>query len=186
MDPFPSVILGVLALAVTWGVWSYNQFIKDANRIEEAWGNIDVQLKRRRDLVPSLVEVVKGYVEHESTVLRTVTEKRTRSEEATGPRETAQEESSLSDQISQIMAVGEDYPDLKADDNFRQLQQTLTDIEDDIQSARRYYNGAVRNFNIRCDSFPSLLIARCFGFEPEDFFEVKLSTEREAPDVEFD
>lgn len=180
------VLLVLVILLLAWGVYVYNHFVSDRAQMKEAWGNIDVQLKRRRDLIPNLVDIVKAYSDHEATVLEEVTKKRSESRKASGARETAREESSLSDRLSSLIALSEDYPELKADENFRDLQDTLVDVEDDLQYARRYYNGAVRDYNIRCQSFPSLIIAKLFGYELEDFFELKLATEREVPDVELE
>ncbi len=171
---------------IGWTVWCYNKLVWLRNQINEAWANVDVQLKRRRDLIPSLVEVVSGYVEHESRVLEDVTEKRSHSERATGTRQTAREESTLSDGITNLLALGEDYPELKADEQFRKLHDALVEVEEDLQYARRFYNGSVRDFNVYCKQFPSLIVAGLLGFEPEAFFEITLATEREVPDVDLD
>jgi LemA protein len=176
---------GVLLL-VGWAVWCYNQLVRDRREIDEAWSNIDVQLKRRSDLIPNLVEIVEAYTEHESSLLEDVTEKRSRSKDASGTHERAREESALSDGISNLMARVEDYPELQADEQFRNLHDTLVDVENNLQYARRYYNGTVRDFNVRCEQFPSLIIARMLGFSPEAYFEITLATEREAPDVELE
>jgi LemA protein len=173
-------------LLVGWAVWCYNQLVRDRREIDEAWSNIDVQLKRRSDLIPNLVEIVEAYTEHESSLLEDVTEKRSRSKDASGTHERAREESALSDGISNLMARVEDYPELQADEQFRNLHDTLVDVENNLQYARRYYNGTVRDFNVRCEQFPSLIIARMLGFSPEAYFEITLATEREAPDVELE
>jgi LemA protein len=178
--------LGVAVLILGWAIYVYNRFVHHRAQIREAWGNIDVQLKRRHDLIPNLVDIVQAYADHESSVLREVTKKRSESRQASDTLQTAREESSLSDQLAGLLALAEDYPELKADKNFRDLQATLVDVEDDLQYARRYYNGSVRDYNIRCESFPSLIVARLTGFQREDFFKLNLATEREVPDVELE
>lgn len=175
--------VAAIVLIFGWAVWCYNSLVRLRKQIDEAWSNVDVQLKRRRDLIPSLVDVVQGYVEHESQLLKRVTEQRSKSGAASGARQTAREESSLSDGISNVLALVEAYPELEADDRFSKLQNTLVDVEDDLQYARRFYNGTVRDFNIRCEQFPVLIVAKIAGFEPEEFFEISLATEREVPDV---
>jgi LemA protein len=149
----------------------FNLLVRDRNLLKEAWSGIDVQLKRRADLVPALVETVKGYARHESGVLTDVTKLRTPHEVVEG--------------LKGIFALVESYPQLKADKNFLDLQKNLVGVEDDLQYARRYYNGCVRNYNTRVQTFPNLLVAKPFGFREEAFFEVEYVTERKNPDVAF-
>lgn len=174
---------GIAVVLILWFIVSYNRFVRDHNRIQEAWSGIDVQLKRRNDLIPPIVDAVKAYTDYEASVLEDLTELRSRSRSADGVRERAETESMLSSRLSGILALAEDYPELKANENFLQLQRTLSEVEDQIQHARRYYNGTVRDYNIRCDAFPSLIVARCLGYEPAEFFEIKLATERESPEL---
>lgn len=176
------VTLIVVAAIVGWGVVVYNLFIKRKNLVQEAWSGIDVQLKRRYNLIPNLVETVKGYRKHESEVLAKLTRQRTGSAEVA---ERGEKESEISHALQNLLAVAEDYPDLKANENFLDLQNSLDEIEEHIQQARRYYNGAVRNFNTLVESFPSNLIARSFGFRTAEFFQIDLATQRELPKVQF-
>jgi LemA protein len=171
------VVAGLLA----WSVWTYNRFIRLRNQVNEAWAGIDVQLQRRYDLVPGLVATVKGYMKHESGVLERVT--RLRGHPDMDVEERAGEESGLSRSIGRLFALAEDYPDLKASDGFRQLHESLVEIEEHLQFARRYYNGSVRDNNNLVEGFPSLLIARLFRFMPAVFFEIELVSQRAAPRV---
>lgn len=171
----------ILLLAVlAWGIWTYNALVRLRNQVAEAWAGIDVQLQRRYDLVPSLLETVKGYVRHESGVLERVTRLRGGQMDV-GTR--AGEETGLSRSIGRLFAVAEDYPDLKASEGFQQLHSSLVEIEEHLQYARRYYNGSVRDLNNRVESFPALLVARTFGFGAAEFFEIELASQREAPAV---
>ncbi len=174
------VFLGVFVL---WGVLAFNKFIRDRNLVREAWSGIDVQLKRRYDLVPALVETVKGYSRHERKLFEDIAELRSRCMATEGVREKGEAENALSRMFKNLFAVAEAYPELKANQNFLDLQKNLTEIEDQIQLARRYYNGTVRNYDIRVESFPSMLVANLFGFRRVDFFEIELATERKAPEV---
>lgn len=179
---FESALLLVILLAV--GIWIYNRLVQDRNRVLAAWSDIDVQLKRRYDLVPQLVEAVKAYAGYEKATLQAVTELRSRSEAAQHLPEKAAIEQVVEKTVQRLVVVAEDYPDLKADSNFRQLQQELTEVEDHIQYARRYYNGAVRLLNTRIQSFPALLVARSLGFRPAEFFAIDNGEERQAPRAE--
>lgn len=164
------ILVGVVVVLGLWLVWAYNNFVRLTNRTEEAWSDIDVQLKRRYDLIPNLVETVKGYAAHESGTLEKVTEMRTRAMNATGAKEKADAENMLSGALKTLFAVSENYPNLKANENFVELQRELSDTENKIQAARRFYNSTVQDLNTSLQSFPSNLIGSTFGFTPRDFF----------------
>ncbi len=167
-------IAGLLALAVLgWGVAIYNLLVRDRNRVLAAWSDIDVQLKRRHDLIPKLIDAVKQYAAYEQATLTTVTELRIEAQRTSNVAELATTEGRLGSGVQQLMALAESYPDLKADQSFLDLQHQLSAVEDHIQYARRYYNGAVRNLNTRIDSFPDTLVARSLGFHPADYFELE-------------
>ncbi len=172
------VVLGILLLVVVFGVAIYNKLVKLKNTVKSSWSDIDVQLKKRYDLVPNLVETVKGYASHEKSVFENVTKARSMAMKASNPAEKAKAENMLTETLKSLFAVAEAYPDLKANVNFLQLQSQLKELEDNIEYARRYYNAVVRDFNILIESFPSNIIAGSFGFKQEEFFEL------EAPDVE--
>jgi len=176
------ITLIIVAAVMVWGVFVYNLFVKRKNVVQEAWSGIDVQLKRRYNLIPNLVETVKGYRKHESEVLTELTQQRTGSQRVAQRGET---ETEISQAIQNLLAVAEDYPDLKANQNFLDLQNNLDEIEEHIQQARRYYNGAVRDFNTLVESFPSNMIAKYFRFRNADFFQIDLATQRELPKVAF-
>lgn len=163
------IIIGVLVL---WFVLIYNSFIRIKNRVAEAWADIEVQLKRRYDLIPNLVNTVKGYATHEAGTLEKVTEARTIAMNAGTPADHAQAENMLSGALKSLFAVSEAYPDLKANTNFLELQRELSDTENKIQSARRFYNGNVRDYNTRLEVFPSSLLAKMFAFKQSDFFDI--------------
>ena len=166
------IILGVAAVLIIF-VWvTYNGLVTAKLRVDEAWSDIKIQLKRRLDLIPNLVETVKGYAAHESGVFEKVTEARANALNAKGVEETAKAEGEFEGALKSLFAVTEAYPELKANQNFAQLQQELVDTEDKIQAARRFYNGGVREFNIKIKTFPSNLIAGMFKFAPADFFEL--------------
>ena len=173
----------IIALIVIWIIITYNLFVRDKNLIKEAWSGIDVQLKRRHNLIPNLITTVKGYSQYEKSLLENITKKRSEAISAADIKEIAPTESDLSGMLKNLIVVAENYPDLKANENFLDLQKQLIDIEDQIQYARRYYNGAVRNYNIRVESFPSNLIASIFHFEQDSFFEIFFATERNTPEV---
>lgn len=177
-------LLIIIAIAVAAVIWIYNLLVKDRNQVLAAWSDIDVQLKRRHDLVPQLVTTVKAYANFEKATMTAVTELRTRSEAAAHLPEKAALETEMASAINRLIVIAEDYPDLKADHNFRQLHSELTEIEDHIQYSRRFYNGAVRIYNTRNQSFPHFLVARPFGFEVAEFFEVNDADERTTPTVE--
>lgn len=178
------VILVAIVVVVVWAVSVYNGLIQLKNLMQEAFSGIDVQLKRRHDLIPNLVSVVQGYQIHERQTLENVARLRTQIVSVSGDR--PQMESELSRGLRSIFALAEAYPNLKADQNFAQLHQTLVQIEDELQMARRYYNGTVRNYNIQVQSFPSVIIAGQTGFKPAEFFEIEYATERQTPDVKWD
>ncbi|RKZ69184.1 MAG: LemA family protein [Gammaproteobacteria bacterium] len=165
------LILVFFVAAVAWLVIIYNLFVRDKNRVLAAWSDIDVQLKRRHDLIPKLIDAVKQYADYESSTLSAITVLRSESADASGIEKKGQIERELSTKLHQLIALAENYPDLKANQSFLDLQKNLTDVENHIQYARRYYNGAVRNLNIRVDSFPDMLIARTFRFIPAEFFD---------------
>lgn len=183
----PSVIAFIVVVAILLWLWAtYNGLVTARLRIDEAWSDINVQLKRRYDLIPNIVNAVKGYVKHESSVLEQVTAARSRALEANGIGQKAEAENQLAGALKSLFAVAEDYPDLKANQNFLQLQEELVDTEDKIQAARRFYNGSVRDYNIKLQVFPTNTIARMLGFTHRDFFEVDNQTEVEKPvDVKF-
>ena len=166
------IALIIIALIVIWLVLIFNRLILFTNRAKEAWADIQVQLKRRYDLIPNLVETVKGYATHESSVFENVTKARTTAMGATSASDKAQAENMLSRALKTLFAVSEAYPDLKANQNFLQLQQELGDTEDKIQAARRFYNTTVMALNVAEQSFPNTLIASLFGFKPMDLFEL--------------
>ena len=151
--------------------------------IREAWSGVDVQLKRRSDLVPNLVQTVKAYGAHESQIFERVIELRSQGVKSEGLSEKADRENEITGFVKQFFALAEAYPEIKADSNFLELQKQLTEIENQLQYARRYYNGTVREYNIGIQSFPGNLVSQLFRFAPEDYFEVTLATEREAPEV---
>lgn len=169
------------AAALAWIIWTYNRFVRLRNQVNEAWAGIDVQLQRRYDLVPNLLSTVKGYIKHESGVLERVT--RLRGQQDMDVSERSNQESGLSRSIGRLFAVAEDYPDLKASEGFMQLHESLVEIEEHLQFARRYYNGSVRDNNNLVEGFPTMLIARLFGFQSAAFFEIELASQREAPRV---
>ncbi len=184
-----TTILIVLAIAlVLWVVFSYNRLIKLRTRAKEAWADIDVQLKRRYDLIPNLVETVKGYASHEKDVFENVTKARAQAvnaEETGDPKKVAQAENQLSGTLKSLFAVSEGYPELRASENFSKLQEELRDTEDKIQASRRFYNRNVRDLNIRVQMFPTNIIAGIFGFQKQDFFETEDPKERENVKVSF-
>lgn len=181
------IILGILAAVAFYAVGIYNGLIKARQMVKEAWSGIDVQLKRRSDLIPNIVESIKGYAGHEKDTLREVTEMRTRvqavPEGDIAGRAVA--EGLLSQALGKLMAVAEAYPDLKANENFLQLQQTLDKIEGEVQMSRRYYNGAARDLNVKVESFPSNFVANYFKFETAEYFEVEDADDQNVPEVKF-
>lgn len=172
------IILAILVIAI---VWLYNSLVRAKVRTNEAWSDITVQLKRRLDLIPNLVNTVQGYASHEKEVFNEVTNARSQAMQAEGVKETEQAENQFEGALKSLFAVAEDYPDLKADQNFRELQQELVDTEDKIQAARRFYNGAVRDLNIKIQTFPANLVAGLLGFQKREFFEVEDMASVEKP-----
>ncbi len=184
MDPISWIILIAVVAMVLWIVGVYNGMVTLKNRTDEAWSDIDVQLKRRYDLIPNLIETVKGYASHERELFQRVTEARTRAMGAQAPAEKAQAENILSGTLKTLFAVAENYPQLKASENFLELQRELIDTEDKIQAARRFYNANVRDFNIRLEVFPDMLVARQLGYAKREFFEIA-GAEKEPVTVKF-
>lgn len=181
-------VLVVVVLVLLYGVKIYNGLVRNRQMVKEGWSGIDVQLKRRTDLVPNMIAAVKGYMSHERDTLEEVTSLRARAQ-AVGddkPAERAKIEGMLSASLGRLLAVAENYPDLKASQNFTELQQALQEIEDQIQLARRYYNGAVRQLNIYVEQFPSNIVAGMFGFKSAEFFELDEPADRDVPSVSFD
>jgi len=166
------ILIAVVVLVVVWAIAVYNRFVRFVLRTKEAWADIDVQLKRRYDLIPNLVEAVKGYAAHEKGVFENVTKARAAAMDAGSLEEKGKAENELSKTIKSLFAVAEAYPDLKANQNFLELQRELEDTENKIQAARRFYNGNVRDLNTSLQSFPGNVIAEFFHFEPREFFEL--------------
>jgi LemA protein len=168
-----TIILIVLALIVLWAIFAYNGFVRLVNQAKEAWADIEVQLKRRYDLIPNIVNTVKGYATHESTAFEKVTEARAKAMGAGGANpDHAQAENMLTGALKSIFAIAEAYPDLKANSNFLELQKELSDTENKIQAARRFYNGTVRDLNTAIESFPGNMISGTFGFKKMDMFDL--------------
>ncbi len=179
------IILGVILIFIFWLIAVYNGLIKLKNRTKEAWADIEVQLKRRHDLIPNLIETVKGYATHERELFEKVTKARAQAMQATSPEEKGKAENALSNTLKSLFAVAENYPDLKASENFAKLQDELSDTENKIQAARRFYNGNVRDFNTKLETFPTNLIANQLNFHKFDFFEIEDEKEKEVPSVKF-
>ena len=179
------IILAVIAAIIIWLVAVYNGLIKLKNRTDEAWSDIDVQLKRRYDLIPNLIETVKGYAKHEQGTLEKVIQARNQAMQAGGTAEKAKAENELSQTLKSIFALSESYPDLKANQNFAKLQDELSDTENKIQAARRFYNGNVRDFNIKIEVFPNNIIANSLKFTKKEFFEIENKEERKNVEVKF-
>jgi LemA protein len=179
------ILLGVLVVVGLWAVSIFNGLVRRKNVVAEAWSGIETQLKRRADLIPNLVETVKGYATHERTTFDELARLRSAGQGQSDPAARAQTEQAISAAIGRILAVAEAYPELKANANFQSLQGELSNIEDQIQLARRYYNGAVRDFNVMIEQFPSNLIAGMGGFKPGQFFQIDNEADRAAPKVSF-
>lgn len=182
----PIVWIVIIVVIVLFVVGVYNGLVTLRIRSEEAWSDIDVQLKRRYDLIPNLVKTVKAYAKHEDSVFEKVTEARAQALSAKGLKAQQGAENMLTDALKSVFAVAEAYPDLKASANFMELQQELSDTENKIESARRFYNANVRDLNTKIDTFPSNLVARSFSFAKKDLFEIAETAQRETPDVSFD
>jgi len=175
------VILALVVVVVAWLVLGYNSFVRLINQTKEAWADIDVQLKRRYDLIPNLIETVKGYATHESSVFEKVTEARANALSAQGPAEKGKAENMLTESLKSVFAVAEAYPALRAVESFTSLQTELADTENKIQAARRFYNGNVRDLNIKVETFPSNLIAKTFKFTKREFFQLEEGSVAKEP-----
>ncbi|WP_411895245.1 LemA family protein [Winogradskyella sp. A2] len=182
---FLYVFLGFLVLSAFYGIGIYNRLVKLGTLVDEAWSGIDVQLKKRYNLIPNLVETVKGYASHEKETFENVTKARSQAQNATTVEDQQAAENQLNKALINLYAVAEQYPELKANENFLNLQNQLSVIEGDIEKARRYYNGTTRDYNIVIDSFPSNIIAGLTNFKKAAFFEIELAGERENPQVKF-
>lgn len=180
-----TILLIIAAVIVLGIIFIYNSLIRLRNRVDEAWSDISVQLKRRYDLIPNLIETVKGYAKHEKKVFEDVTKARTAAMGAQTVAEKDQAENMLSGALKSLFAVAEAYPELKANENFGKLQDELTDTEDKIMASRRFYNGNVRDFNTKIETFPTNLMANSLGFKKYDFFEVETEAEKANPKVDF-
>jgi LemA protein len=180
---FALIFLAVLIIA--WIIFIYNGLVRGRNLVREAWSGIDVQLKRRYDLIPNLVETVKGYSKHEEGIFTEVTRLRSAAINASSPEAKGHAEAALTAGLRSVFAVAEGYPELKANENFRDLQQSLQKVEDELQLARRYYNGTTREYNTSIESFPNVIIAGAMGFKQAGFFELDDVTERNTPKVAF-
>ena len=179
------IIVAILLLAGLSYILFRNSIISSRNRCEEAWSGIDVQLKRRHDLVPNLVESVKGYASHEKSTFEKVTQARAAAMQASGPEEAGKAETQLTQALGGLRVVAEQYPELRATENFQQLQRQLSELEDEIQASRRIYNSNVQSFNTKIQQFPGSIIANQGGFSAKPFFEIGDAAEREAPQVSF-
>jgi LemA protein len=184
---FIYIVLLFGVVLVLYGIVIYNKLVKNRQLVEEGWSGIDVQLKRRANLIPNMLETVKGYMDHEADTLQAVTEARAAVQGAgnASPGERSGLEGILSGALGKLMAVAESYPDLKANTNFLEFQDTLRSVEDEIQLSRRYYNGSVRNMNVAVESFPSNLVANNFGFIQAEYFELENEADRAVPEVKF-
>lgn len=179
------IVFVIVSGGILYAIGLYNKLVRNKNMVAEGWSGIEVQLKRRSNLIPNLIETVKGYMAHEAGLLSEIVELRSRSKQTGSVAEKSRIESALTRSLGNLLALAEAYPDLKASQNFLDLQDDLSQIESEIQMARRYYNGTVRNLNISIESFPSNLIAERFRFEKADFFEIEDATEREVPEFKF-
>ena len=179
------ILLGVVGAVGLWAMTAYNRLVGLRNRSENAWSDIDVQLKRRHDLVPNLVETVKGYASHERTTFEEVTAARTQAVAARTLKQRSAAEGALSRTLGSLFAVAEAYPELRANESFTSLQGELSSLEERPQNARRYYNAVVRDLNTACETVPSSFIANAFGFQRADYFELDALAERSAPAVSF-
>jgi len=183
-----TIILVLIVAVAGYAIYVYNNLVRNKQLVEEGWSGIDVQLKRRADLIPNMLETVKGYMSHEQDTLQAVTDARAAVQGAggAGPEERGKLESMLSGALGKLIAVAESYPDLKANTTFLEFQDTLRNVEDEVQLSRRYYNGTVRNLNVAVESFPSNLVANAFRFEKAEYFELEFEGDRAVPSVSFD
>jgi len=179
------VLIGLIVVIILWVIGVFNSLVRLKNQTQEAWADIDVQLKRRYDLIPNLVSTVKGYAQHERELFEKVTEARSRAMQAQGPEEKGKAENMLSGTLKSLFAIAENYPNLKANENFAKLQDELSDTENKIQAARRFYNGNVRDFNTKIQSFPTNTIAGMLNFKQFEFFELEQPEAKEPVKVEF-
>src|SRR5437016_11224518 len=182
------IVIGVIVVLVLWIIMIYNQLVAMRQRVGQAFADVDVQLKQRHDLIPNLVETVKGYAAHERGTFEEVVKARNAAMTAQGPAQQAQAENQLSGALRQLFALSEAYPDLKANQNFQQLQAELSDIENKIAAARRFFNNAAQEYNTGIQQFPAVLVAGALGFAPKDFFDVGVEERKvleQAPQVKF-
>ena len=179
------ILVGLVVLVGVIYILMRNSIIASRNRVDEAWSGIDVQLKRRHDLVPNMVVAVKGYATHEQKTFENVTKARSQAQGAEGVQETAKAESALTAALGQLRVVAEQYPELRATENFQKLQNTLTELEDEIQASRRIYNSNVQSYNTKIQQFPMSIVANQGGFAAREFFEVADASDREVPEVSF-
>jgi LemA protein len=179
------ILLGLAVLVGLWGIGTFNGLVRRRNVVAEGWSGIETQLKRRADLIPNLVETVKGYATHERTTFDELARLRSAAQSGQDMAQRAQTETAITAAIGRIMAVAESYPQLRASENFQSLQKELSDIEDQIQMARRYYNASVRDLNVAVEQFPSNVIANSFGFKKADFFQIENAADRQVPKVAF-
>jgi len=179
------IVLAILVILIFWVVGMYNGLVRLRNQVKNAWSQIDVQLKRRHDLIPNLVETAKGYMKHERETLDSITQARSHAVEASGVADQAKAEGELNNALSRFMLVVENYPDLKASQNFLSLQEELSSTENKVGFARQFYNDQVLLFNTKIESVPSNMIAGMFNFKQAEFFEIETPAEREAPKVQF-
>jgi len=178
------IILAIVVILIFWFVAIFNGIVSLRNRTQEAWADIDVQLKRRHDLIPNLVETVKGYAKHEKELFEKVTQARASAIQAKGAQEAAEKENLLTEALKSVFAVAENYPELRASENFQKLQDELTDTENKIEAARRFYNGNVRDFNIKIQVFPNSMVAGMIGAKPFELFGAA-EDEKATPQVKF-
>ncbi len=181
----PLIVLAIIVLLVLWWVGMYNSLIQARNQVKNAWSQIDVQLKRRHDLIPNLIETAKGYVKHERGTLEAITQARSAAMQAAGPAAAAKAEGALSDAMSKFFLVVENYPDLKANQNFLALQEELSSTENKIGFARQFYNDQVLSFNNKIQSVPTNIVAGMFNFQASEFFQVESAEEKAVPKVSF-
>jgi len=179
------VLAGIVAVVALWFVFTYNGLVRLRNQVKNAWSQIDVQLKRRYDLIPNIVETVKGYAAHEKETFERVIQARQRGIDASGVKQQQEAENMITGALRQLFALSEAYPNLKANENFLALQEELASTENKIGFARQYYNDTVKDFNTRQEMFPANLVASMLGFQPADFFEIEEASQREAPKVKF-
>ena len=179
------IVVVLIVLAIIFLIGLYNSIVQLKVRADSAWSDIDIQLKRRHDLIPNIVETVKGYAAHEKGTFENISKWRSAAMSATGPADRAQAENQLTGALRQLFAVAEAYPELKASEQFTGLQNSLQEVEDALQNARRYYNAVVRDYNTRIATFPANVFAGMMGFQPRQFFELSAPAEREAPQVKF-